>query len=174
MATYALVSVANGTAPACPVPVTGTAIITVAPIPTATISGATTGCSGSGADITITGTPGAVVTYTINGGANQQATIGAGGTVVIASGNLTGNATYALVSVSNGTAPACPQPLTGSAVITVAPVPTATISGATTVCSGSGANITITGTPGAVVTYTINGGSNQQATIGAGGTVVIA
>src|SRR4029079_15372036 len=173
MATYALVSVANGTAPACPVPVTGTAIITVAPIPTATISGATTVCSGSGANITITGTPGAVVTYTINGGANQTANIGAGGTVVIPSGNLTANAPYALVSVANGTAPACPVPVTGTAIITVAPIPMATMSGATTVCSGSGADITITGTPGAVVTYTINGGANQTATIGAGGTVVI-
>ena len=40
-------------------------------------------------------------------------------------------------------------------------LPTATISGATSICAGSTATITFNGTPNSTVTYTINNGNNQ-------------
>lgn len=46
-------------------------------------------------------------------------------------------------------------------VVNVNDLPTATISGTTTICAGTTTTILFVGTPNAVVTYTINGGSNQ-------------
>ncbi|RBQ01911.1 hypothetical protein, partial [Pedobacter miscanthi] len=150
--------------------------VTVNSLPTATISGTTTICSGSGTNITFSGTANAVVTYTINGGTNQTVTLSAAGTATVATGNITTNRTYALVGVATGTGviPSCSNTATGSAVVTVNSLPTATISGTTTICSGSGTNITISGTANAVVTYTINGGTNQTVTLSAAGTATLA
>lgn len=54
-------------------------------------------------------------------------------------------------------------------VVNVNDIPTATISGTTTICEGSTATISFNGTPNAVVTYTVNGGSNQTVTLDATG-----
>ena len=48
-----------------------------------------------------------------------------------------------------------------TATVTVNPLPTATISGNTTICFGTSSAITFGGTPNATVTYTVNGGSNR-------------
>jgi len=173
-ATYALVSVTSGGAPACSQPQVGNAVVTVNALPTAAIAGATTICSGTGTNITFTGTPNATVTYTINGGANQTVLLNGTGTATVATGNLTANATYALVSVTSGGAPACSQPQTGNAVVTVNALPTVTIAGTATITSGTGTNITFTGTANATVTYTINGGANQTVLLNGAGTATVA
>ncbi|HQW68512.1 MAG TPA: choice-of-anchor J domain-containing protein [Flavobacterium sp.] len=54
-------------------------------------------------------------------------------------------------------------------VVQVNDIPTATISGTTTICEGTTTVISFVGTPNAVVTYTINGGSNQTVTLDATG-----
>jgi len=54
-------------------------------------------------------------------------------------------------------------------IVQVNALPTATIAGGTTVCEGSTATITFNGTPNAVVTYTVNAGSNQTITLDATG-----
>ena len=48
-----------------------------------------------------------------------------------------GTFTYSLVSVQDASTTACTQAQTGSAVVTVNPLPTATISGTTAVCRNS-------------------------------------
>jgi hypothetical protein len=154
--TYDLVSIADAN---CGQNITGSATVSVNPLPTATISGTTSTCSGGNADITFTGTAGATVTYTVNSGSNQTATIGVGGTVVVNSGAVTATTTYDLVSITDGT---CGQNLTGSAVISINALPSATISGTTSICSGSSTDITFTGTTGATVIFSINSGGNQS------------
>ncbi|WP_293873005.1 SprB repeat-containing protein, partial [Flavobacterium sp.] len=48
-----------------------------------------------------------------------------------------------------------------SVSVGVSPLPTASISGTTTICNGATTVITFAGTPNATVTYIINGGANQ-------------
>ena len=165
--TYALVSV-NG---ACPNTATGNAVITVLPLPTATIS-APTICSGTTATIQFSGTPNAIVTYTVNGGANQNITLNASGTASVVSPVLTSDAVYTLVSVASATTPVCTQTVTASATVTVLPLPTASVS-ANTICSGNTATVSFSGTPNAVVTYNVNGGTNQTITLNASGAATL-
>ena len=113
-------SVASSGTLVCSQTQTGSAVVTVNALPTATISGTTSICRGTTAVITFTGTPNAVVTYTINGGSNQTITLNATGTASITTSALTANSTYALVSVASGTT-TCNQTQTGLAIITIEP-----------------------------------------------------
>ena len=159
--TYALVSVASLGLPVCSQTQAGSAIVTVTSLPTATISGTTTICSGTTTTISFSGTPNATVTYTINSGANQTILLDGLGAASFITPALTINTTYALVSVASSGLPVCSQTQIGSAIVTIKSIPTATISGTTTICSGATATITFGGTPNATVTYTINSGANQ-------------
>ncbi|MCL9769294.1 T9SS type B sorting domain-containing protein [Flavobacterium sp. HXWNR69] len=165
--TYTLVSV-NG---ACPNTATGSAIVTVLPLPTASVI-APTICSGTSGTVSFSGTPNAVLTYTVNGGANQTITLNASGTASVATPILTANSTYALVSVASATTPVCTQIITTSATVTVLPLPTASVS-ANAICSGNTGTVTFSGTPNAVVTYTVNGGANQTITLNASGAATL-
>ncbi|MGL2964914.1 choice-of-anchor J domain-containing protein [Flavobacterium sp. RSB2_4_14] len=170
---YTLVSVSSAGTPTCSQLLTGNALITVNALPSATISGTTSICSGSTAVITFNGTPNATVTYTVDGGVNQTITLNAAGTASITTPALTTNSTYALVSVSSTALPICSQLQTGAAIVTVNALPVATISGTTSICSGATAVITFNGTPNATVTYTVDGGSNQTITLDATGAATI-
>jgi hypothetical protein len=176
--TYALVSVSG--AKNCSQSQSGSAIITVNPLPTATISGTTAVCQGgSTPDITFTGANGTApytFTYTINAGVNQTVTTTSGNSVTVSQPTgATGTFTYTLVSVSG--AKNCTNPQSGSAVITVNPLPTATISGTTPVCQGSSSpDVTFTGAGGTApytFTYTINSGANQTVTTTSGNSVTV-
>ncbi|WP_300486021.1 T9SS type B sorting domain-containing protein [Flavobacterium sp.] len=164
--TYALVRITTSDTPVCSQNLTGSTTITIKPLPTAIIAGTATICSGETATVTFTGTPNSTVTYTIDGGSNQQIVLDALGAGTI---STTTAGTYTLVQVTGSGLPACSQNLTGSATITVKPLPTATISGTATICSGETATIIFTGTPLATVAYTIDGGSEQQVVLDASG-----
>ncbi|UPT71266.1 MAG: gliding motility-associated C-terminal domain-containing protein [Flavobacterium sp. JAD_PAG50586_2] len=147
-------------------------VVEVNAIPTAAISGTTTICQGSTATITFTGSPNATVTFTANSGTPQTITLDASGLAVLTTPILTNTTTYDLVSVtSTGTTP-CSQSLTGSVLITVEALPTATISGTTSVCINAPCtNITFTGANGVApytFSYTINNGPVQTITSVAG------
>ncbi|TAF09188.1 MAG: hypothetical protein EAZ75_09575 [Flavobacteriia bacterium] len=102
--------------------VTSTGItMIVNPIPTATISGNNgTICNNGTATFTIAGTNGAVVTYTINSGANQTITLTSGAATVTIP-NVIANQTLNLVSVSLGS---CTASLSNSSTVTVGAVAT--------------------------------------------------
>jgi len=118
------------------------------PDPTASISGTSTICNGNATDITFTATPNTIVTYKKDGGANQTIVVGTSGSALLNTGALTATSTYSLVSVKNATTPECSKNITGSAIITITPKPTATISytgSPYSKCLSSGA-VTLTGT----------------------------
>ncbi|WP_288980975.1 choice-of-anchor L domain-containing protein, partial [uncultured Flavobacterium sp.] len=106
--------------------------VVITSLPTATISGTTTIPIGSTTVVTFVGTPNAVVSYTINGGAIQTITLDTSGNASITTLPLSVNTTYNLVSVSSG----CVVSLAGSAIITVTNDPTASVT-ANTICSGT-------------------------------------
>ncbi|MBK8601407.1 MAG: hypothetical protein IPN80_13435 [Flavobacterium sp.] len=149
--TYNLVSVSYGTAPIYSQNQSGSALMTVLTLPTATISGDAFVCSGATGTVNFNGTPGATVTYTINSGASQTVTLSALGTASATSLPLTASSTYELVSIdSNGTTN-CSQSLTGSATLSV---PTATIFGSTVANIGESVVLSFFGTPGVTVNFT--------------------
>ncbi|POS01417.1 hypothetical protein Q361_111128, partial [Flavobacterium croceum DSM 17960] len=159
--TYSLVSVSSATTPVCTQLISDSAVVTVIPQPTASISGTTTICSGNSATISFTGTPNAIVTYTVNGGVNQTITLDTVGNASLSTGNISSSEVYNLLQVSTQTIPSCSQTLSGTATISVLPLATASISGSSTICYNTSTTITFTGTPDAIITYTVNGGSNQ-------------
>ncbi|CAM4265797.1 T9SS type A sorting domain-containing protein [Gillisia hiemivivida] len=117
-------------------PVTSqTAVLSVRDTPIVEISGTTEICDAGDTEIFFTtGTPNAIVTYTINNGSSQTITLNASGEAVLSTGslNVTNNEittfTYGLVSVMYPDAPDCTNNVSGSAVVTVNPTPEANVS----------------------------------------------
>jgi len=150
----------------------GLVTVTVKPLQTVTIAGDTTVCFNDAATVTFTGTPNAIVTYTVNGGANRTIVLNASGVATITN-NYAADAIFSLVSVEAFGTPNCIQPATGTATITVTPLPTATIAGDIYICPGGTATIFFSGTPNATVTYTENNGANQTITLNASGVATL-
>jgi hypothetical protein len=154
--TYDLVDVSNGV---CTLSASGSAVLTVAPALTAGISSTSPICQGTGTNVNFTGTPLATITYNINGGSDLTIALDGTGNASVSTGPLfSSSITFNLVSVDDGN---CSNTVSGSTVINTIEAPEAEISGSTAICSGSSTTISFTGTPGAIVTYTINAGPNQ-------------
>ncbi|MBL7733776.1 MAG: hypothetical protein JNM88_21575, partial [Chitinophagaceae bacterium] len=178
--TYNLVKVENTGSLVCVQNQTGSAVVTVNPLPTASVSGATTVCKDAPSpNVTFTGATGTApytFTYNINGGTPQTVTTTSGNSVTVAAPtNVTGTFVYNLVSVSDGTATACNQAQTGSTTIVVNELPTASIAGTIEVCRNAPSPlITFTGagtTAPYTFTYNINGGPNLFVTTTSGNSV---
>ncbi|QBZ98929.1 choice-of-anchor J domain-containing protein [Flavobacterium sangjuense] len=172
-ATYDLVSATSAGTSTCSQPLTGSVLVTVETLPTATISATPAICEGTTASVTFTGTANATVTYTVDSGSNQTIVLDSAGLASITTPILTVNSTYTLISITATGTLACSQTLSGSATITVNALPNVTISGTTSICSGATATITFTGTPNATVTYTVDSGSNQTITLDATGNATV-
>lgn len=117
-------------------------------------------CFGDDADFIVEGTPNYDVNYTINGGAVQTTTLDATGFATITVTNpAAGSVDLELTNIYNAT---CDVVVTNTSSVTVNPLPVATITAVNaTVCVGSDAEFTITGTPNATVTISVDGGANQ-------------
>ena len=76
-------------------------------------------CSGGNALFTITGTPGDIITYTINNGSNQNVAIGSSGSVVITINGVTTNQTINLSFILGATG-SCSNALSLSSTVQVA------------------------------------------------------
>jgi gliding motility-associated-like protein len=165
--TYNLVDVTLNT---CSTTLSNTAVITVNSSPTATISGNTAICHGSNATISFTGTPNAIVTYNINAGANQNITLNAVGAGSVVLSNVVANTICSLVSVTSAGANGCVQSLSQSVNITVIALPTATINvNPSAICANQTSTLSFIGTPNAIITYTVNNGTNQTITLDGNG-----
>ncbi len=131
--TYNLISVQEASSTLCSQPQSGTVIVTVNDLPTASIAGTTEVCVNAPSPaVTFTGAGTSApytFTYTINGGPNLTVSTVSGNTVSIPVPTAAaGTFTYNLISVLDGTATLCSQAQTGSAVVTVNPLPTSNFS----------------------------------------------
>ncbi|MES2285829.1 MAG: PKD domain-containing protein [Bacteroidota bacterium] len=169
---YNLVSIQDSSSTACAQPQSASVTIIVNPLPLASalIGGTTAVCKGGASpNITFTGsvgTPPFTFTYTINNGSLLTATTISGNSIIVSAPTSTvGIFIYNLLSVQDASSTTCSQPQSGSATITVNPLPTATISGSIAVCREATApDITFVGSNGTApytFTYTLNGGANQ-------------
>ena len=137
---------------------TGSATVTVNPLPTATVSGGGTVCAGANlpnVSIALTGSAPWALTYGING-IDQTPVTGITVNPYVITGAAAGIYTITALSDANCSATVFP----GSTTVTVNPLPTATISGGGTVCEGTtlpNVSIALTGTAPWSLTYAING-----------------
>ena len=178
---YNLLSVQDGSSTACSQIQTGSANITVNPLPTAVIAGTASVCQGAPSPkITFIAGSSAgpwMFTYKMNGGPDQTISTVSGNSITLdVPTNTSGIFTYTLVSIQD-LGSGCSQVQPGNATVTVNPLPTAAISGTTTVCQNSTPPV-ITFTGGAAIapytfTYNINGGTNQSVTTTTGNSVSV-
>lgn len=159
---------------ACSTPANSvSAVITVNPTSVGgTIAGSTTVCSGTNNTVlTLSGHTGNIVKWqsSINADFSNPSDITNPATNLTAT-NLT-TTTYYRAVVQSGV---CPSTSSGNGTITVTPLPTASIgTTATTICSGTTTTITFNGTPNAVITYKIDGGTDLTTTLNSAGTVSV-
>lgn len=157
---YALINVSEGSTAACGQPQTGFVDVVVRPLPgaTMTVNTAEVCINGTSPIITFTGTNGVApytFNYRINGGPIQTRTTTAlSSSVTVAVPTTTaGPFTYELVDVTESSASSCAQVFPAASittVITVKPLPTATIVGSAEVCLNATTHtITFTGAGGA-------------------------
>ncbi|MDI1257080.1 MAG: choice-of-anchor L domain-containing protein [Flavobacterium sp.] len=115
--------------PSCPSVTSSVAYLIVNPLPQATIANGLEPiiCGGNAADVIISGTPNAVVTYTINGGEEQTVILSPSGSAILSTGNLEESVTYQLNSVASNDTPICTKSLLNEpgnvAVVTVNVLP---------------------------------------------------
>lgn len=137
--------------------------------PTAIISGDGSVCQGGpNQTITFTGANGSAnytFTYNLNGGSNQTVVSSGNSAIVSVSSATSGTNAYTLISVTD--ANGCAQSQSGSATVTINPVPTATISasGSTSICSGQTVELSVPSATGATYQWKLSGtnvGSNSN------------
>lgn len=146
---------------------TGAAVITVNPRPTANISGGpATTCNGTPVDLTIdlTGTPDWTITYS-DGTNSNSVTTGDDPFTLTVNPATPGSYDYTITSLTDGNGcAALPGELTGNAPVTVNARPTSSISidGPSTICHGESTDIQIdlTGAGPWSITYSANGTEN--------------
>lgn len=174
--TYTLVSGTSADLSTCAATLSGSVTILVNTAPTITISGDTAVCVNSPATITLSnGAANALITYTVNGGANQTIPLNSSGSATIAIPSVTTSLLYDLVSSTSSGGGGCTQSLNQSFTISIVPLPTANLTASPlAVCSGQTSTLNFSGTPNAVVTYTENGGANQTITLNTAGMASIA
>ena len=181
--TYTLASVTDGSSTLCAQNQTGNVVVIVNPLPTASIAGTTAVCqSAAQPTVTFTGASGTApytFTYNIDGGTNQTVVTTTGNSITVSVPTATpGTFTYNLISVTDASSTICSQNQSGSAIITVNPLPTASIAGTINVCQNATAPlITFTGATGTApytFSYNINGGVAQSVTTTAGNSATVA
>lgn len=156
--------------------------VTIVMMPSATITGGTTVClNATNPTLTITGTGGTApydVRYTLGTSTVDVTTNSSGTYTISAPTNVAGTFTYTLTRITdaNSSGESCPNTSfsTGTATVTVRPLPTATVStNATSVCrNGTQPVITFTGsngTSGTNYTFTYKIGSTTQPTVSSTG-----
>jgi|GEM_PF-1954194 len=155
--TYTIV--AQNATTLCTAPMTGNAVINVNALPTATITGTTSVCSGTSANITVTFTGTGPWSFRYSDGTTTSPAIPSFFNSITFPVTPTATTTYTLVSVNDAN---CTGTVSGSAVVTVNTAPNAAVTVTATpspVCSGGSADVTIASEAG--VSYQLRNDSND-------------
>ena len=138
---------------------TTTVVVTGNPVLTS-LSTTSPICSGSDAIFTLVGTANATVSYNINGGATTTVTLdGSGNGSVTVSGAIA-NTT---ITLSNIVISGCTTVIANTETVVVNPNPVLiSLTSNGPICTEDDAVFTIVGTPNAVVTYSLDGGTTAQ------------
>ncbi|MFY0483248.1 choice-of-anchor L domain-containing protein, partial [Flavobacterium sp. PLA-1-15] len=165
--TITLVDVVTNTVPPCNfTPSPSPSIVISVGLPTATMVGFTDPviCLGTAGSFTIQGTPGAAVTYKIDGVTAPDVILPTSGQLLVTTAvqNTAGTFTYELTNIATTGASGCSNAITGeTAALTVNALPTASFTTTTpTVCQNTAPTIQFTGTPNATVAYTYSDGAS--------------
>jgi hypothetical protein len=158
--------------------VTTSETVTINPLPEATFEATTSSkpiCEGEDAEFNLTGTAGAIVTYKLNDDLTTSTVTldPSTGLATVTIPGVTTNLQMTLVSVSDGS---CNKVLSETATVTVDPLPEATFASHASnisVCPGEDALFHLTGTVGAVVTFSVNGGANEAITLDGSGSAIV-
>ena len=124
--TYTIATLVDGSCAAQASDMTGSAVVTVNPRPTAVLSGTETICDGQSATLSLAVTGSGTISGTLLPGG--IAFSGTGPTITV-SVNPSATTTYTIATLADGTCTAQAVDMTGSAVVTVNPRPTAVLSG---------------------------------------------
>ncbi len=143
--------------------------LTIVPLPNASIAATALVCHGDTAVVGISGTPNAMVTYSIDGGPSQTIALDASGTAQLTTAALTAATVYTLISCTSPLLATCTRTLGTSVTIAVAAAPVAVLLGATSVCAGSGSTVGFAGTAHATVRYSVDSGAAQTITLNESG-----
>lgn len=124
---YKLVGIEGSSTTNCSQNQTDSVTVIINPLPTASISGTNTVCQNDEPPfVTFTGsngTPPYIFSYSFNGGAQQTITSSGNTATISVPTNNTGTFEYDLTSVEDNSASGCMQNQTGTATITVSPIP---------------------------------------------------
>lgn len=184
---YTLTSVSYTNTPACVTNVNVPVTVNVRPLVTASFSQAGPICEGQSTPLTVNISETGSFNVTWNASVPDPVSapnLPAGpwtDAQVLNGVNPAQTTIYTITSVEYTTAPACPNPQSNAMTVTVNPLPTVGLTGATTICTGGTANLdaTLTGTPnwsingtGAGVTWPITGiaASPSQISVSPAGT----
>jgi gliding motility-associated-like protein len=137
----------------CPGSFSGAADITVNPLPTANTQGTINICDGNNTDISFVFNGTAPFTYSYTDGTGTFGPFVTNTNPVLLNVSPNATTTYGLTAVSDAN---CAGTVSGSAVITVIPLPTATLTGTTEICRGTSTNLNVafTGVPPFEYKYT--------------------
>ena len=155
--TYTVVATVAATG--CTATMTGNAVVTINPLPAAfAVTGGGAYCAGgTGVPVGLANSV-STVSYQLKNGATNVSTLGGTG-AALAFGNQTAAGTYTIVATTIATT--CMATMTGSAVVTINPLPTFTAAPTNpTSCSSSNGSIALNGLTASTnytVAYTFNG-----------------
>lgn len=154
--TYTLDSIIDNSTPlACTFQIGQSQVVTAIDLPTATISTSdNTVCQGTPVDLNFTVTGSGIITVNYSGtDGNTGSVTGSAGTITTTVTPVgSGNITYSITSIVDGSGQACTNTSSSTVVFAVSPTPTATISGSGNICENNSLPIVLALTGNGTIT----------------------
>ncbi len=128
-------------------------------------------CIGSNGNFTVTGVPNYGITYSVNGGPVQAGVLNTSGVLTIPVSNIIAATGILITQISDGT---CNKAVSITDTIRLLQLATPSVSNNGPVCSGTDGVFQISGgTPGDIISYSLNGGPVQAIGLDAAGMAII-